>query len=154
MRQAEVRFDGEPNSVAIARHFVTELLESAGAVDEVWTAAQVVSELATNAVVHADTDFVVRVTIGGTAIRIGVTDYRPFGALTERPFSTENTTGRGLRLVDMLSCSWGVRTAERSKTVWCEIARATSGGSGGTPHAAAVADANYAIATGTPLARA
>lgn len=152
MRQAEVRFDGEPNSVAIARQFVTELLESAGAIDEVWTAAQVVSELATNAVVHAETDFVVRVTIGGTAIRIGVTDYRPFGALTERPFSTEDTTGRGLRLVDMLSCAWGVQTAERSKTVWCEILRDTAGGSSGRLHAAAVADADSAIPTGTPLA--
>lgn len=153
MRQAEVRFDGEPNSVAVARQFVTELLESAGAAEEIWTAAQVVSELATNAVVHADTDFVVRVTIGGTAITIGVTDYRPFGALTERPFSTEDTTGRGLRLVDMLSCSWGVRTAERSKTVWCEIPRDASGGPIGDLHVPAVADADRAIA-GTPLARA
>jgi anti-sigma regulatory factor (Ser/Thr protein kinase) len=130
VRQAEVRFDGERTSVAVARHFVTELLESAGAFAESWTAAQVVSELATNAIVHADTDFVVRVTIGATVVRIAVTDYRPFVTLTERPFSTDDTTGRGLRLVDTLSRSWGVHTAESSKTVWCEILRADDGCAG------------------------
>jgi anti-sigma regulatory factor (Ser/Thr protein kinase) len=153
VRQVEVRLVGEPTSVADARRFVIEVLEGAGIVDEAWTATQVVSELATNAIVHADTDFVVRVSIGTTALRIAVTDYRPFVTLVERPFSATETTGRGLRLVDTLSCSWGVHTAETSKTVWCDIPR-TGGGCGTTPALDILADVGPITGAGAPLARA
>lgn len=128
MHRAAIELEGTPSSVPAARHFVSAALEAADAEDEVWTAVQIVSELATNAVVHAATSFVVTVTVDDGLIRLSVTDQRPFAAATKRRFSDETTTGRGLRLVETLSQSWGVEADATSKTVWCELVRAASEG--------------------------
>ncbi len=128
MHRAEIDLEGTPSSVPAARHFVSEALEAAGAEGEAWTAVQIVSELATNAVVHAATSFIVAVSVDDGLIRLSVTDERPFVAATKRRFSNETTTGRGLRLVETLSQSWGVEADATTKTVWCEIVRAASEG--------------------------
>jgi len=128
VRQAEKTFEGAAGSVSAARHFVSAILEEEGAADAEWTAVQVVSELATNAVVHAATSFTVTVVVDDGLLRVAVTDAKPFAAATQRHFSDYTTTGRGLRLVERMSRSWGVDTAQTSKTVWCEIVRTTSGG--------------------------
>jgi anti-sigma regulatory factor (Ser/Thr protein kinase) len=123
MQQSKVTLDGEPSSVPAARHFVAKVLASSGADDEVWAAAQVTTELAANAVVHAATAFVVRVHVDDDFVRIAVTDRKPLATAARRHFSIDSTTGRGLRLVASLSTSWGVETSETTKTVWCEITR-------------------------------
>jgi anti-sigma regulatory factor (Ser/Thr protein kinase) len=128
VRQADRTFDGAAGSVSAARHFVSAILEEEGAADAVWTAVQVVSELATNAVVHAATTFTVTVVVDNGLVRVAVTDAKPLAAATQRYFSDYTTTGRGLRLVERMSRSWGVDTSQTSKTVWCEIVRTTSGG--------------------------
>jgi two-component sensor histidine kinase len=71
-----------------------------------------VSELATNAVLHARTSFAVRVTMTAKAIRVSVTDH-----------SFLHPTGRGLHLVDSLSDRWGVLLEPPGKTVWFELDR-------------------------------
>lgn len=129
MHQGEVNLEGVPSSVSAARHFVEEILETAGVGDEIWPAVQVISELATNAVVHAGTPFVVEVQVADSAVRISVTDRRPSVFAAKRRFSAETTTGRGLRLVESLSRSWGVDADDGSKTVWSEIVRVPVGGS-------------------------
>jgi anti-sigma regulatory factor (Ser/Thr protein kinase) len=121
--ESEIEFPGAPSSVGEARRFVCAMLEAGGAGDGNWTAAQVVSELATNAVLHARTDFAVRIGYDDTQIRVAVTDGRPLAHATIRRFSNEATTGRGLRLVQTLGRSWGVDQTESTKTVWCEIPR-------------------------------
>jgi anti-sigma regulatory factor (Ser/Thr protein kinase) len=78
---AEIAFEGRPGSVAAARRFVLEALASAGASEEAWAAAHAVSELATNAVVHAGTPYVVRVFVDDSAVRIAVTDGSPAAAV-------------------------------------------------------------------------
>lgn len=123
MHQSKVTLDGEPRSVPAARHFVSKALASSGADDEVWVAAQVATELAANAVVHAATAFVVRVHVDDDFVRIAVTDRKPLATAARRHFSVDSTTGRGLRLVASLSTSWGVETTDTTKTVWCEIKR-------------------------------
>lgn len=128
MRQAEQSFEGAAGSVSAARRFVSVTLETEGADDAAWTAVQIVSELATNAVVHAATSFTVTVIIDSGLVRVAVTDSKPLVAATQRHFSDYTTTGRGLRLVERMSRAWGVDTANDTKTVWCEIVRATSGG--------------------------
>jgi anti-sigma regulatory factor (Ser/Thr protein kinase) len=131
VQQAEVTFEGAPSSVPAARHFVSETLDMAGASDESWTATQLVSELATNAVLHASTAFVVRVTVDAALVRIAVMDERPHAPATKRQFSYDTTTGRGLRLVETLSRSWGVDVRRTTKTVWCEIGRIIASGDQG-----------------------
>lgn len=123
MRQEEQTFEGAAGSVSAARRFVSFALEAEGADDAAWTAVQVVSELATNAVVHAATSFTVTVVVNDGSVRVAVTDSKPLVAATQRRFSDYTTTGRGLRLVERMSRSWGVDTTQTSKTVWCEIVR-------------------------------
>ena len=128
MRQVDKTFEGAAGSVSAARHFVSATLDEEGAADAAWAAVQVVSELATNAVVHAATSFTVTVVVDDGLVRVAVTDAKPFAAATQRHFSDYTTTGRGLRLVERVSRSWGVDTSQTSKTVWCEIVRTTPGG--------------------------
>ena len=79
-----------------------------------------VSELVTNAVLHAGTTVHLRVEADGSALRIEVTD----GAATKpsrRHYSAEAATGRGLGLVEALAAEWGTRSEAGGKTVWCTV---------------------------------
>lgn len=86
------------------------------------TVALVVSELATNAVLHARTPFEVRVKVGDGHVRVEVHDgtgRRP----VRRYFSDQATSGRGLRLIETLCRAWGVEPDAdgAGKTVWAEV---------------------------------
>ena len=70
----------------------------------------------------------VAVVVDHGLVRVAVTDSKPLVVATQRHFSDYTTTGRGLRLVEQMSRSWGVDTTQTTKTVWCEIVRTTSGG--------------------------
>ena len=97
------------------------VLVAGGAADDEWPVAQVVSELATNAVVHAGTPFVLSIAHDASHIRVAVTDGRPLARASMRRLSNETTTGRGLRLVQTLGQAWGVDQTDVAKTVWCEL---------------------------------
>lgn len=105
------------SSVPTARRFAEQVLSSWGHPDAGWTAAQVVSELAANCVLHARTAFTVTVTTGDDGIRLEVQDRAP-GAVQQRSYSETATTGRGLRMVDQLCSDWGVTVHDAGKTVW------------------------------------
>jgi len=126
MHDAEAKFAGEPNSVSAARRFVTQTLEVAAVPDLTWVAAQIISELATNAVLHAGTAFVVRVSVADSTVRLAVIDERPRVLAAKRRFSADTTTGRGLQLVERLSRAWGVTDDDHTKTVWCELVDAAT----------------------------
>jgi len=118
-REAEVsaQFPAHIESPRAARHFVIGVLRkwgfSRGARDE---AALVTTELATNAVLHADTGFSVLLVEGDGAVRIAVCDAVPLdpSRLVVRP-------RRGLGLVARVSRDWGVEVTANGKTVWAEI---------------------------------
>lgn len=115
---AERSFPGVPASVPAARRFVLQTLSglSAEASDAI---ALMVSELATNCVLHAGSDF--RVTAGQTPghVRVEVADTGNGDARMQSPAATE-PHGRGLRIVDALSDDWGVApaTMHAGKAVW------------------------------------
>jgi anti-sigma regulatory factor (Ser/Thr protein kinase) len=77
-----------------------------------------VSELATNAIQHALTGFLVTIRRTQTEIRVELTDYGN-GRPALLPMTSAVANGRGLALVNMLATHWGV-TAETQpgKTVW------------------------------------
>lgn len=109
-----------PASVSVARRFVVDVLlelDAEGACDD---AATLVSELATNAILHARTAFTVEVSVEGPAVRIGVADHSVAVARV-RDYGPGATTGRGMRLVATMSSRWGVETVEGGKTVWFEL---------------------------------
>ncbi len=79
----------------------------------------VVSELVTNAVVHAHTPIELTVHVRHGVLRIEVTD---LGADRPQRWARNDTTGRGLPIIEALAGAWGVIDLGSSKTVWCELA--------------------------------
>ena len=78
------------------------------------------SELVTNAVLHARTDIEVAVCFLDEALRVEVRDERPE---LHAPHSRdpESSTGRGLELVGAVADRWGVVRRPAGKTVWFEL---------------------------------
>lgn len=117
-------FRHTPESVAAARRFVAELLAHDGATAElVETAQLLVSELATNCIRHTDSGFELRVSSRRGEIRIEATDFGA-GMPALRSPQLRDPSGRGLRIVDMLSSAWGVKRGRSGKTVWFTLAGA------------------------------
>jgi serine phosphatase RsbU (regulator of sigma subunit)/anti-sigma regulatory factor (Ser/Thr protein kinase) len=104
-----------------------------------------VSELVTNAVIHAGTtvDLLCRIDTAETpaALVIEVSDLHPARFLrgADRPPADSRESGRGLQLVAALSDAWGISYRRERKTVWCrldlepEVARGPEGTTGEGP---------------------
>ena len=105
-----------------ARGYVTEALAGAPT-DVVETVALLVSELATNSVRHASAGFTIEVERRAERIRIAVSDGGAGDPQMRTPTPVE-ASGRGLRIVEALSESWGCTPAPDGvgKTVWFEVA--------------------------------
>ena len=108
-----------PRSVAAVRRFA--VTACVGCPDEVRdTVALLVSEVATNALVHGNGDVEVSVRVCQGRLRVEVSD----GSSTApqpRSADPEAEGGRGLALVDALSSSWGTELTASGKTVWFEV---------------------------------
>jgi sigma-B regulation protein RsbU (phosphoserine phosphatase) len=114
----------EPNPATPgrARRAATEWLGATGATKaQVDKAVLIVSELVTNAVVHAGTAIELRLDWDGPHLRIEVTDGGPArGALMSHQSPAGG--GRGLFIVDHLSESWGFEIGRTGKRVWANVA--------------------------------
>jgi len=125
-RTAEQAFAPAASSVSAARRFVTDCLERWDQEPAVWTVQLLLTELATNAVLHAGgTGFTVGLEVlPEGAVRLTVADESPRPPRL-RDYGTGATTGRGVALVHELARGWGVepRTdgATDGKVVWCEV---------------------------------
>lgn len=119
----EREFAPDPGAARDARQFV---LDSGWSDDEEANLrlATVVSELVTNAILHARTPFTVKVRRLAGTIRVDVTD-KSEEMPVRRPHNINEVTGRGLQIVEKLSDNWGVSKNSRGKTVWFELAKAT-----------------------------
>lgn len=122
MRQATVDLPAAPRSAGEARRFVQRRLADWGIDGQVDGdgVLLMVSELVTNAGLHAGTGATVRVVDHGDCLRIEVTDDSVV-PVQLRPYETGAETGRGLRIVEALSARWGVDAAGSGKTVWFEV---------------------------------
>lgn len=114
-------FTSDAASVARARRFVLSVLDVDPATAEAVELA--VSELATNAVLHARSAFRVRVFRNSSSIRVAVYD-RSTADATPRDFGHDALTGRGLTIVEQLSDDWGVTPEVGGKWVWFEVSPA------------------------------
>ena len=114
-------FPAHINSPSAARHFVLENLQGWADDELLADAAVVVTELATNAVVHARTEFTVEIAPVDGGIRISVLDSGPDQWVGKAaPFMASH--GRGLGLVAALSRSWGKSNRDGGNVVWAELA--------------------------------
>ena len=126
-------------SVGAARGLVTGALAEWAADDLTDDATLLVSELATNAVVHAGTDFDVSVELLGDTVEVAVTDRHPTRTLPAPPASVDGDfeSGRGLFLTAALAEKWGVDYTSTTKRVWFRLPLA--GGAVPSPRTAAPA---------------
>jgi anti-sigma regulatory factor (Ser/Thr protein kinase) len=106
-------------SPAAARRFVRRFLGEEPYVDQI---ELLVSEVVSNAALHAHSPAEVTVCAGDDGVRIEVADTSPEG-LTRPPANVGG--GYGLRFLDELATAWGVQRRDGGKSVWFEIA--TSG---------------------------
>jgi anti-sigma regulatory factor (Ser/Thr protein kinase) len=122
MLSAARSFPCTPSSVAAARHWVADVLSpgwnGSSTTDDV---VFLVSELASNAIVHAGSPFTVRISESGVRLRVSVADHDPTRPQLRRPTS-DDMRGRGLQCVAALAASWGTELIEGDgKAVWFEV---------------------------------
>lgn len=116
---SERNFDSDPSSVAEARRFAVQVVADDGLAP---TLELVVSELATNTVLHARTPFRIRVLCSDRTVRVEVFDASG-GVPVVRDYGPESVTGRGLHIVEQLVDRWGVTPVGDGKQVWVEFDR-------------------------------
>ena len=127
MAEVEARFELEPGSLAprLARHRITTLLEGLRGIDRD-TVGLLVSELVTNAVIHAGSTTQVHVVADDDQVRVEIGDRSPTPPLV-RPMDRSAIGGHGVRIVDALADRWGVLgldpKAGPGKIVWFELDR-------------------------------
>lgn len=115
-----LELSAQPTSARRARLFVGELLRANGADGATEVCLLLTSELVTNALLYARSDVVLRVLINAPMVRISVHDDSPVPPVA-RSSQTEDTSGRGLALVEGLANDWGVTLNGQGKEVWFEV---------------------------------
>lgn len=109
-----------------ARALITEQLEAWGEEALVETAQLCVSEIVTNAVVHAATPVQLDIRLLPAVVRVEVGDGG--AAPPERiEAQDEDVHGRGIAIVELLAAAWGVEPRDEGKCVWFELARRSNG---------------------------
>lgn len=117
----------DPTEVSRARRWArSQLADSCVDQDDslVETLILLISELVTNAVVHARCPALLRMALpprrGAGAVRVEVLDNSNSSPRQRRAADAE-TGGRGLELVSGLADRWGWQRESTGKRVWCEL---------------------------------
>jgi len=127
-RQSTISMGIYGGSSAPQRARRTVLSQFSGQLTELGAAdlALIISELVTNSVLHANVGPQQILTVECAALpdRLRVTVTDPGSELRPRLRSPDDPAGGGcgLRVVESLSCAWGVMRSPAGKTsVWCEL---------------------------------
>jgi anti-sigma regulatory factor (Ser/Thr protein kinase) len=108
-----------PDAVRLARRSLDEWLAEHGC-ERRDDALLALSELVTNAVVHARGDPVVVMVYAAGRIRLEVHDAEPAAPVRRQP-GLGKPGGFGLNIIDRLSEEWGCTAVDGGKIVWCQI---------------------------------
>jgi hypothetical protein len=119
----QATFEGSPICASRARDFVTRRLVEHRLLYLVDPVRLVASELATNALVHAQTAFTVTLEASEQTVLLTVRD--DSRALpSRRAAQAMDPSGRGLAIVAIVSRHWGTNVdGAGSKAVWASFAR-------------------------------
>ncbi len=122
----QARLAPRPASVRAARHLVTQACRAWHLPQLMPDTSLIVSELASNAVEHACTDFIVTVSRCGTGLHVAVHDGasrfpHPSGPALLGRQATTAERGRGLLLVHTVAAAWGAMPARGGKVVWATV---------------------------------
>jgi anti-sigma regulatory factor (Ser/Thr protein kinase) len=112
----------DPAAVSEARQFLRATLRTWRVDDSVSDAAVLcLSELVTNALVHAYDGCLVRVLLHAGAVRVSVRNTGAGAAQVAPAADPLQVHGRGLQLVEALSSRWGHEVDAEGLSVWFEI---------------------------------
>jgi DNA-binding NarL/FixJ family response regulator len=120
INEAKARLGVHLQTPRLARRFVKDALSERGAKSEIELVELLVSELVTNAVIHARSEVEVSVSISLDVVRIAVFDSSR-EAPVRRPADGDGESGRGLLMLEALSTAWGIEFAPGGKNVWFEV---------------------------------
>jgi len=121
-RTASIRLPADVHSARDARGFVERTLASWDVVELADAALLLVSEAVTNAVVHAASASQLTMSLLPNRLRVEVCDWGE-GHLRMREAAVEDTSGRGLALIEAMSEIWGTAHTDEGKVVWFELVR-------------------------------
>jgi anti-sigma regulatory factor (Ser/Thr protein kinase) len=107
-------FSPSPSQVSAARHFAQAQAKTLGCDSS--DVGLIVSELATNACIHAGSQFTVSLHRQGSDVLVEVGDQNPTPVVPQPP--SNGVSGRGLHIVAAIAAEWGVATGDRGKCVW------------------------------------
>ncbi|GAA3012964.1 ATP-binding SpoIIE family protein phosphatase [Streptomyces fulvorobeus] len=126
-RTAMTIAQAEPERVAAARQQLRELLHDWADADQVDSAVLMLSEMATNVLVHTDGDAFMVAQVSGERgerrLRVEVADGSDELPHKRRPGEMASS-GRGLVLMEMLADAWGVDPRGEGKSIWFELLEA------------------------------
>lgn len=118
--EVERCFQADLEAPGKARRFVVDFLDEVGAAGRSEDAELLVSELATNAVVHTRSSFRIGICVDHRLVRISVSD-RSSMLPDVRSATVDAGGGRGLALVDAIADEWGVHETPHGKVIWVEL---------------------------------
>ena len=129
-RLQQADYPPNPRAVAEARLWLARLLARWDLTDVTDSACLLLTELVTNAVVHAQSQVHVVAAVADGVVEVGVADQAPASRLPGLPDLTPShevsvaglpERGRGLALVAHLADAWGVADLGRGKQVWFRL---------------------------------
>ncbi|WP_445548306.1 ATP-binding SpoIIE family protein phosphatase, partial [Frankia sp. CiP1_Cm_nod1] len=129
----DVALPAEPESAVRARSVVGRVLTGRRLAAVADDALLLVSEVVTNAVLHARSDLVLRVHQEGDRLRVSVDDREGTRMPRRRTSGDDRESGWGLMIVDVIARGWGVETTGDGKRVWFDLAIPASGDANGAP---------------------
>ncbi|MBF5081980.1 SpoIIE family protein phosphatase [Quadrisphaera sp. INWT6] len=118
---AELDVEGSPGAPGLCRRFLHRQMDLWGVGgDTADCAAVVLSELVTNAAIHAEGRVRLKLEVDDGRLRISVTDAST-GLPRQRQAEEGALGGRGLAIVEAMSEDWGVVMRPTGKTVWSQL---------------------------------
>ena len=116
----QLELEPEPSTPRAVRREFTRMFEGHPCLEVLLLC---LSEVVTNAVLHARTPLSVTVSVSDAdgTVRVEVADQSHVQPVRRR-FAEVSPTGRGLHLLDRLTTDWGIEPSLSGKTVWFEVA--------------------------------
>jgi anti-sigma regulatory factor (Ser/Thr protein kinase) len=118
--RAQVTYPAGLENITLSRRFTEHWLGRWECDGLVADAQLLVSELVSNALMHAATEVTLTLDLDQERLRIevedGGADLPPLGAVVP-----EAASGRGLLIVDRVASRWGTMPAPDGKVVWAEL---------------------------------
>jgi anti-sigma regulatory factor (Ser/Thr protein kinase) len=121
--EARIELPAEPASASAARQFLRSTLEAWGCEDLTDSGSLLVSELVTNAVLHARSPIELIVGHEHQVVRVEVVD-RDDHLPVRKHYAIDAGTGRGMVLVESIADRWGAEIRSQGKAVWFELDQA------------------------------